>query len=177
MFACVANERHIHIFNFYTGETTERMMFQGHHTNRVMNIDWFANDMGFASCGLDGNIYFFDLYQKEIGERNKSKEINKKVKFTSVVNLPNMPYEFLAVGSEKVIYTETDKLKSIPRQTSVTDVVSTTPQLPELKHHLSQLVIHHSGKILFAGVGEQSEVPYPGAIQVWKLPFEKAVDI
>ena len=38
-------------------------------------------------------------------------------------------------------------------------------------------MIHHSGKILFCGVGEQSEVPYPGAIQVWKLPFEKAAEI
>ena len=46
-----------------------------------------------------------------------------------------------------------------------------------LKNHLSQLVIHHSGKILFAGVGEISETPYPGAIQVWKLPFEKAQEI
>jgi len=88
-----------------------------------------------------------------------------------------MPYEFLAVGNEKVIYTASDNLKSIPRQTSVTDAVSTIPQLPELKNQISQLVVHHSGKILFAGVGENSEVPYPGAIQVWKLPFEKAVDI
>lgn len=38
-------------------------------------------------------------------------------------------------------------------------------------------MIHHSGKILFAGVGEQSETNYPGAIQVWKLPFEKANEI
>ena len=38
-------------------------------------------------------------------------------------------------------------------------------------------MIHHSGKILFAGVGEMSETNFPGAIQVWKLPFEKSAEI
>jgi len=78
------------------------------------------------------------------------------------VNLPNRPYEFIAVGSEKLIYTETEALKFIPRPTN--DVPNPAPQLPELKHHISQLVSHYSGKILFAGIGEQSEINYPGAI-------------
>ena len=52
-----------------------------------------------------------------------------------------------------------------------------SPSLPELKHHISQIVIHHSGKNLIAGVGEISETNYPGAIQVWKLPFEFASEI
>ena len=63
----------------------------------------------------------------------------------------------------------------MPRPT--TDNPHPTPQLPDLKHHISQIVIHHSGKILFSGVGEQSETNYPGAIQVWKLPFEKCAEI
>jgi len=29
---------------------------------RIMSIDWFPNDMGFTTCGQDGNIYFYDLY-------------------------------------------------------------------------------------------------------------------
>ena len=62
-----------------------------------------------------------------------------------------------------------EQLKTIPRGSS-----DTVTSLPELKHHLSQLVMHHSGRIVFAGVGEQGDVPYPGAIQVWKLPFEQA---
>jgi hypothetical protein len=142
-----------------------------------MSIDWFPNDMGFTTCGQDGNIYFYDLYSAtEVGERNRGKDQNRReVKFTSVVNLPGKSYEFLAVGSEKIIYTESEALKVIPRPTN--DVPQPTAQLPELKHHISQLVIHHSGKILFAGVGEQSDTNYPGAIQVWKLPFEKASEI
>ena len=143
-----------------------------------MSIDWFANDMSFTSCGHDGNIYFYDLYtSREIGERNRDNEIpRREVKYSSVVNIPSKDYSFIAVGNEKIIYTETNELKTIPRQIS-NDGSNPVPQLPELKHHISQLVIHHSGKILFAGVGEQSEVPYPGAIQVWKLPFEKCAEI
>lgn len=38
------------------------------------------------------------------------------------------------------------------------------------------MVIHHSGKIVFAGVGDQDS-PFPGAVQVWKLPFEKSNQI
>lgn len=92
-----------------------------------------------------------------------------------MTNLPGLPYECIAVGSEKSIFTQTEALKTAPRPTS--DNPHPTPQLPELKHHISQIVIHHSGKILFSGVGEQSEINYPGAIQVWKLPFEKCAEI
>ena len=142
-----------------------------------MAIDWFANDMGFTTCG-ETNIYFYDLYNSiEIGERNRPKDrVRREVKFSSVVNLPGKDYNFIAVGNEKIIYTETNELKTIPRHIA-SDGSNPVAQLPELKHHISQLVIHHTGKILFCGVGEQSEVPYPGAIQVWKLPFEKAAEI
>jgi hypothetical protein len=81
----------------------------------------------------------------------------------------------VGVGPEKVIYTDSNELKTIPRHGNADG--SNVAQLPELKRYISQLVIHHSGKILFGGVGEQGEVPYPGAIQVWKLPFEKCAEI
>jgi len=146
------------------------------HTMRVMCIDWFQNDMGFTTCGQDGSIYFYDLFTENHTEaRNRDKEITRRsgVKFSSVVNLPGKPYELLAVGSEKIIFTTTENLKAIPRTSSDPNP---TPCLPALKHHISQLAIHSSGKILFAGVGE-IDSPYPGAIQVWKLPFEKAAEI
>ena len=103
--------------------------------------------------------------------------IKRDVKFSSVVNLniAGKKNQFLAVGSEKVIFTETEDIKVLPR--SFNEPVNQSPQLPVLKHHLSQLALHHSGRIFFAGVGEISETPYPGAIQVWKLPFEKAQEI
>jgi len=73
------------------------------------------------------------------------------MKFTSVVNLPGKQYEFVAVGSEKFMFTQTENLKAIPR---TSNDPNPTPRLPELKHHISQLAIHPSGKILFAGVGD-----------------------
>ena len=176
LFACVAHEKQIHVFDFYTCHLPERMMFTGHN-GRIMSIDWFHNDMGFTTCGVDGNIYFYNLYKgNDQGVRDHERDITfKKAKFTSVVNLPGPSYNILAVGSEKTIYTETESMKIIPRPTA--EQPHPQPQLPELKNHLSQLVIHHSGKILFAGVGEMSETNFPGAIQVWKLPFEKSAEI
>ena len=173
LFAIVVNEKNIHVYNFYTYECSEKMQFQD-HTQRVMCIDWFHNDMGFSTCGQDGQIYFYDLYTEENESRNRTKDARRPgAKMNSIVNLPGMPYEFLAVGTEKIIFTNTESLKAIPRTSSDPNP---TPRLPDLKHHISQLAIHPSGKILFAGVGEL-DAPYPGAIQVWKLPFEKAAEI
>jgi hypothetical protein len=32
------------------------------HTNRIRSLGWFENDMGFASTGVDNNIFFYDMY-------------------------------------------------------------------------------------------------------------------
>lgn len=108
MFACVANQNTIFVFHFYTAECPPSMIFQG-HVQRVRCIDWFENDLGFTTCCLGGNIYFYDLHQyykdlKKMGSRNTDKDYTKKeVKFTSVVNIPGKPYEILAVGSDRMI--------------------------------------------------------------------------
>ena len=68
----------------------------------------------------------------------------------------------MAVGSEKMIFTETEEVKVLPR--SLDASAHQVPQLPVLKHHLSQLALHHSGRIFFAGVGELGDTIYPGAI-------------
>ena len=93
LFACVFNEKNVHVYNFYTGDSPPNMQFQG-HMGRIMSIDWYANDMGFTTCGQDGNIYFYDLYtSQDIGERNRDNEYNRReVKFSSVVNLPGREY-------------------------------------------------------------------------------------
>ena len=89
--------------------------------------------MGFSTCGADGNIYFYDLYAQgnSDGDRNRQHEATMRdVKFTSVVNLPGRPYEFCAVGSSKIIFTNTEAIKMIPRPTS--DNPNPSPVLPEL---------------------------------------------
>jgi len=65
MFAIVSNDKNINVYNFYTYECTERMMFSGHN-QRTMSIDWFTNDMGFTTAGGDPNIFFYDLYGNDV---------------------------------------------------------------------------------------------------------------
>ena len=86
------------------------MQFTG-HVNKVRSIDWFADDLGFTSCGLDGNVYFYDLYQtggnekKDPGKRNDQRDfVKKEVKFTGLCNVPGRQYEMFAVGSDGKIH-------------------------------------------------------------------------
>jgi WD40 repeat protein len=108
MFACVANHKEVHVFNFYTSDCPATMQFTG-HVQRIRCIDWFENDLGFTTCCSGGNIYFYDLNQyakmiKEPGKRNNEKDYNKKdIKFNCVVNVPGKPYEILAVSNDRTI--------------------------------------------------------------------------
>jgi len=79
MFACAAGvtNKEIHIYNYYTNEIPKSMQYIG-HTNRILSIAWFENDMGFASTGWDGNIYFYDLYGSALQKRNDEFEYSIK---------------------------------------------------------------------------------------------------
>ena len=114
LFACVANLKDVYVYDFYSTDNPVMMQFVG-HVNKVRAIDWFPNDMGFASCGLDGNIYFFDLYayDRDAGKRHIDKDFNKKeTKFTSLVNIPGKTYEVFAVGSDGAITSNVVQKKS-----------------------------------------------------------------
>jgi len=108
MFACVANTKDVHVYNFYTSDCPDTLMFTG-HADKVRCIEWFENDLGFTTCCMGGHIHFYNLHQhqknlKAKGERDNDKDfIKKEVRFTSVVNVPGKPYEVLAVGSDKMI--------------------------------------------------------------------------
>lgn len=41
---------------------------------RIKSIAWFENDMGFASTGVDGSIYFYDLYGKKEKEQKRNED-------------------------------------------------------------------------------------------------------
>lgn len=60
LFAAAFGQNAIHVYNFYTGESPPHYQCKG-HVNRVRSIEWFEDDMGFTSCGQDGNVYFYDL--------------------------------------------------------------------------------------------------------------------
>ena len=75
--------------------------------NKVRCIDWFENDDGFTSCGIDGNAYFYDMVKlrEDNGVRNSDHDFNQKgVQFTGLCNIPNKRYEVLLVGNDKKIY-------------------------------------------------------------------------
>ena len=79
------------------------MKFSQNHNKSVNSIDWFANDMGFASCGDDGYIYFIDLYTGRTGEKRNMQHSHseKNVRYLSVANIPGKRYEVLAVGTDR----------------------------------------------------------------------------
>ena len=176
LFACAAKNE-VLVYNFYTVDSPPHMLFTG-HLNRVSSIDWFENDLGFTTCGQDGNIYFYDdLYQigEKSGLRNMNMDKNRKdVRFSCVVNIPGKPYQFLAVGNEQTIYTECEQIKVPPRPTI--DGAQRPPELPQIDRQISQLAFHNAGKVFFAGIGDTTQVR-PGAIQIWKMPLEKFYEV
>lgn len=74
-FAAATGSGHVFVYDFYTGE---HLPCKG-HTAKVRCIDWFADDMGFASCAQDGTAYFFDLIkQKEDGVREGDYDFSRR---------------------------------------------------------------------------------------------------
>ena len=57
MFALAAASS-THLYNFYLNEKFETC--KG-HSGRIVNIDWFEDDSGFADCCNQGQISFYDL--------------------------------------------------------------------------------------------------------------------
>jgi len=78
MFAAAVNLGAIHIYNFYTQECPNNMITKGHNA-KVRCIDWYEDDMGFTSCGMDGFCFFYDLQLlKETANRNSEKDFPQK---------------------------------------------------------------------------------------------------
>ena len=76
LFAAAYLNNAVYVYNFYTGECPTYYQCKG-HTHKVRSIDWFEDDMGFASCDTNGNVYFFDLIaQKDTQTRLSDKDFN-----------------------------------------------------------------------------------------------------
>lgn len=104
--------------------------------------------MGFASCGQDGFVFFYDLQlQKEQQTRNQDRDFHQKnIKFTGLCNIPGQKYNALVVGDDRHIWRTSD-----PDSKTSCDT----------KYVISQVQYLASGKAFFAGVGEDSR---PGSI-------------
>jgi len=138
------------------------MKFSQNHNKSINCIDWFENDMGFASCGDDGYIYFVDLFTGRPGEkRNMTHSHNEKnTRYLSVANVPGKRYKVLAVGTDKQL-TSNDS-----------SVGEKGGKMRDLDAYLSSIAIMKGGRHAIAGVGEPGR---PGELQVWRLtePVDK----
>mmetsp|Transcript_20483 Transcript_20483/g.19455 ORF Transcript_20483/g.19455 Transcript_20483/m.19455 type:complete len:92 (+) Transcript_20483:1506-1781(+) len=78
--------------------------------SKVRCIEWFEDDMGFTSCGNDGNVQFYDLIvYKDLGTRLTEKDFNQKsVHMTSLVHIPGKPFEVYVVANDKKIWHSKD---------------------------------------------------------------------
>lgn len=117
--------------------------------------------MGFTSCALDGNVFFYDLQlQKEMNTRNNAhdKKSNTLAGFRDVANIPGCPYDALVVGGSNNIYEKRGD-SFVPINAGVT---------------ISQIKILNNNKAIFAGSGDEHR---PGAIQIWKFPLEKLNEV
>jgi WD40 repeat protein len=134
------------------------MIFTG-HVQRVRCVQWFDNDLGFATCCHGGNIYFYDLYRytsetTQVGSRNVEKDFTKKdVQFTSLALVPNKPYEALACGSDMSISHTGDQ--PIPAHKTLDQT--------------TQILVMPNGKSLITG-------SLSGTIQIYHRPENKPLD-
>jgi WD40 repeat protein len=77
LFACV-NVNAINVYNFYTNELVVNYK---DHNNKPKCIEWFEDDSGFVSCGLDGSIYSCPLHSVDPtgkGQRDFDSDIVNK---------------------------------------------------------------------------------------------------
>jgi WD40 repeat protein len=76
-----------------------------------------------------------------------------------VVNVPNKPYEVVAVGTDSQV---------------TSNVTSATDKSRNLNAYLSEVCMMKSGRAVIAGVGEPNR---PGELQVWKFPLERTLSV
>lgn len=77
------------------------------HNSQVRCIEWYDDDMGFTSCGMDGNLFFYDLQlQRETGMRNFDRDFltQKGVYFTGLANVPGQLYSAVVVAKDNKIH-------------------------------------------------------------------------
>ncbi|CAI2371694.1 unnamed protein product [Moneuplotes crassus] len=154
LFAAI-NDKVINVYNFWTCERPTNYQFNA-HLNKVRCIHWDEDDLGFVSSGIDGAIYSWVL--KDNSQRS-DECLAKNVHFYSVVKEPGGRGTIYAVGSDQMI-------REI--------VEGKDAHIFDAGAPLSQIVMTKNQKALFVGTAEKDA---PGCIQIYKISFEKIVDV
>lgn len=76
LFAATQSNNAIQVYNFYTNESPPQYHHKG-HVGKVRCIDWFDDDMGFASTGMNGEVYLWDFVNLKDGQ-NRIDEFSKR---------------------------------------------------------------------------------------------------
>ncbi|PRP75547.1 WD repeat-containing protein 65 [Planoprotostelium fungivorum] len=140
-FFAAVNGTIVHIFNTYTFENMGNL--RGHN-GKVKSVFWSPDDLRLVTCGLDGAVYEWLLKDfKRISEN-----VQKTCLYSSAVCLEDS-HTIYATGSDK-------KLKELVDGEVTNSFLSSVS--------IEQLVLSHSGKILFAGTEK-------GCIRCYKFPL------
>jgi len=115
----VVNGTQFYIYNFYTCENPPHFQLQKGHQQKPRCVNWYDDDSGFASCGYDANIYFWDLkHYKEKQDRETEYDFNwKNANFPCLALVPGDSKKVYAACSDRTIK-EVEKGKDIPNQIS-----------------------------------------------------------
>ena len=69
LFAASTQNAGLQIYPFYTMNDPPSHYTCKNHTGRVVTVDWFENDMGFASGSQGGEVYQWDLINSKDNAR------------------------------------------------------------------------------------------------------------
>lgn len=137
------------VIQVYSATTFENIKNLKGHNGKVRSIRWSADDSKLVSSGVDGAVY---EWSTSTGKR-VNENVLKSCAYTSVTVAPTGKHTY-AVGSDKTIKEMTDS--TILRTVETTTV-------------MSEIVMSHSGRMLFCG-------SVSGALRSIKFPLSEAGD-
>lgn len=136
---------HGNVIQIYSSTTFENVSNLKGHNGKVRSVIWSSDDSKIISCGMDGAVYEWNAFS---GKR-EGESVLKSCSYTCVTSSPDGKVTF-AVGSDRT-------LKEISDSQILREVDSNETTL-------SQVVMSHSGRMLFAGTGN-------GTLRSMKFPL------
>ena len=91
------------MFNFYTGETSEKMTFKGHQ-DTIKCITWLEDDSGFITTGKDNELMMWRLHPGTGDGVHNPHESNPIWKFSSRKAVFNAVCTYRPEGSLPIVY-------------------------------------------------------------------------
>ncbi|KXJ18311.1 cilia- and flagella-associated protein 57 [Exaiptasia diaphana] len=136
---------HGNVIQLYSSTTFENVGNLKGHNGKVRQVIWSQDDSKIISCGMDGAVYEWNVYNY----KREGESVLKSCSYTSVAVSPDGRTTF-AVGSDRTLKEICDS--QILREVQAADTV------------LTQCVMSRSGRMLFAGTSG-------GTLRAMKFPL------